>query len=197
MRWSTILLFAAAFIPSACVTEQTSQKHNLQGIFDEKPTEVAVSMPKANDARLDITDPCLSNLTNIIGSLYIYYSKHNALPESLEQIPKLSPEGDAISFNCPGSGKPYIYFPQGFQAPKVQDLLILFDPAPIHRGSPRQNPDGSNAPPESLRYGIVMEPPRPNAPVKMFVIPLQQSLLDYYIQSPQPMRSQPFGQSKG
>jgi hypothetical protein len=178
LRFPLAATLLGALLLTACQTEQP-KKHNVEGLFDEPVPPTSISMPKADDSSNDLTDPCFVNMENIVTSLLVYYGKHNALPDTLADLPAKALTGETLSFVCPVNKLDYAYFSQGLRAKNVMDLLVLYDPLPVHNG---------------IRHAVVMEPPVPNHAVNMYIIPLKQDLLDYYLMSAQPVRQRPFAQ---
>jgi len=155
------------------------------------------AIPGADDPSLDWADPCAGNLDEICGALLVYYGAHKALPPTLDQIPKSSPGGQRVSLSCPVSGKRYVYYPEGLKPPPLIDqagvlhmgtLLILYDAEPSHHMIQHLT-DGQNDYDlkKAIRFGIVMEPRRAvmGQPVQMFVVPIEQNLLDMYLRNAQ------------
>lgn len=151
-----------------------------------------VLLPQEGDPSLDPSDPCATNLQTLTGQLLFFYSVIGTLPPSLDKLPKM--DGETASLVCPKSGKPYVYFPDGLRAPadlmafdrktgsaREGNLLILVDSEPAHPYSQRLLVDGKEkVEKQMVRLGIVMEPPTPGKSVKMYVVPVQQALLDAY-----------------
>jgi len=153
------------------------------------------AIPGADDPSLDWADPCANNLDEITGALLAYYGAHKSLPPALGQIPAVSPSGQRVSLTCPVSGKRYVYDPEGLKPPPLVDqngvlhlgtLLILYDAEPSHHMIQHLT-DGTNDYDlkKPVRFGIVMEPRRAVAsqPVQMFVVPIEQNLLDMYLRN--------------
>ncbi len=152
-------------------------------------------MPAENDQALNPNDPCVNNLENLTGALLEYAGLKHRLPGSLSELPAES-DGQKLSFSCPVDGKPYVYYPDGLRAPKELapkmvdqngaplqgNLLILVDADAAHQVTERlTNGQKSWSEKKMVRYGIVMEPPQQGKAVKMYVIPVEQALLDMYL----------------
>ena len=43
--------------------------------------------------------------------------------------------GQVLKFNCPVSGMPYVYVPQGLEAPGQNIRIYVYDGAPVHGGA--------------------------------------------------------------
>ncbi len=143
----------------------------------------------------DWADSCAANLDEITGSLLIYYSAHQKLPPTLDDIPRISPSGSRISLNCPVSGKRYVYFPQGLRPPlftdqdgesRVGGTLILYDPEPSHSVVVHLT-DGTNDydVKKAVHLGIVMQPRTggPNQPLAMSVEHIEPGILQMYLRA--------------
>jgi len=156
-----------------------------------------VVMPQESDSALDPGDPCVNNLENLTGALLAYAAQKHHLPGALSELPKEF-AGETLSFSCPTSGKPYTYYPDGLRAPpelapKLMNsdgsavegnLLILTDSSPDHQVTRRLTDGKKNwSEKQQVRYGIVMEPPVRGKAVKMYVIPVEQSLLNLYLKA--------------
>jgi hypothetical protein len=149
-----------------------------------------IVQPRENDPAVNWSDPCASNLVGITEVMLLYYSVHHHLPTTLEELPQKNLASEPLVLACPVSHQRYQYFPDGYHAPA--DLipsgmrLILYDPEPAHILSQKVT-DGHydydwKRP---VRYGIVMLPPTPNHSIQMYVVPLEQNLLDLYLKSVQ------------
>jgi hypothetical protein len=161
------------------------------------PGAATLAIPGADDPSLDWADPCTNNLDEITGALLAYYGAHKTLPPALDQIPQVSPGGQRVSLTCPVSGKRYVYVPEGLKPPPLVDqdgvlhvgtLLILYDAEPSHHMIQHLT-DGKNDYDlrKMVRFGIVMEPRRVlGQAVQMFVVPIEQNLLDMYLRNAQP-----------
>ena len=92
-------------------------------------------------------DPCEERLHDVVcEQLMIYYAIHKELPPTLEDLRKVDP---TKPLECPVSGKPYVYNPQGLEVSGWTGRLIVYDSEPIHDGH---------------RWGIVADLPRPGKP---------------------------------
>jgi hypothetical protein len=158
-----------------------------------------VTVPRENDAALNSADPCVKNLEDLTGALLFYYGMRRELPPSLDELPPL-PDGTKVSVVCPKSGKKYVFYPQGLpepaewlpvNAPNSGNRLILYDADAVHEIT-RHLTNGSKDWDEKqvVRYGILMDPAQPGRPVKMYVVPIEQRLLDGYLKAGQRGRNQ-------
>lgn len=166
--------------------------------------ETAV-MPAENDSSLDPSDPCVNNMENLTGALLAYAGEKRHLPDSLSELPATF-AGEKLNFSCPVDGKPYTYYPFGLRAPPELapkmansdgtpmqgNLLILVDAEPVHEVTQRLT-DGTKSwsVKKKVRYGIVMAPPHPPQAIKMYVIPVEQALLDMYVKEQKRENSNP------
>jgi hypothetical protein len=150
----------------------------------------SVALPAEHDPAVNWQDPCAANLTGVVEVLLLYYSQHHHLPATLEELPQKNLSGEPVSLVCPASHKRYEYFPDGFQAPSALIpsgmRLILYDVQPAHVLTQRVT-DGTNDYDwkRPVRFGIVMLPPTSNRSLQMYVVPIEQGLLDVYLKSPQ------------
>jgi hypothetical protein len=126
----------------------------------------------------------------VVEALLLYYGKNRKLPPSLNDLPTTTLDGGSLARACPVSGKPYQYVPAGLGAPA--DLiptgmrLLVYDADPAHTVSQRVAYDNKEYDlRKPVRYGIVLRPHEPGEPVEMYVVPIEQSLLDLYLRSAQ------------
>lgn len=134
-----------------------------------KQSDVPVAQSSSQRPHTDpatLTDPCAENLQNICEAMLLYYTTNKHLPAALPELQPYADAGTQLSFSCPVSGDPYSYAPQGLITSGIHDRLVLYDANPVHNGH---------------RWGIVMTPAAPNQPVTLFVIPLNDSLLNAYL----------------
>jgi hypothetical protein len=140
-------------------------------------------------------DSCAANLDEITGSLLNYYSSHQQLPRTLDDIPRISPAGARISLTCPVSGKRYVYAPQGLRPPlftdqngesRVGGILILYDPEPSHQTVVHLT-DGTDDydVKKAVHLGIVMQSRAggPNQPLAMSVEHIEPGILQMYLRA--------------
>jgi hypothetical protein len=152
----------------------------------------AVDSGAADLADTDWADSCAANLDEITGSLLNYYSAHQKLPPTLDDIPRVSPSGAPISLTCPVSGKRYVYVPLGLKPPLFTDengeshvggILLLYDPEPSHSVVVHLT-DGTNDydVKKAVHLGIVMQPRTggPNQPLAMSVEHIEPGILEMY-----------------
>ena len=164
-------------------------------LFGEKPgpkTDAPVLLPQEGDPSMDPSDPCALNLHELAGQLLEYYAVMGKLPPTLDKLPDVGSEKAGLA--CPKTGKPYVYFPEGLRAPpdlmafdrktgnaREGNMLIVVDRDPAHPYTQRLLVNGKEREEkQTVRLGIVMEPPTLGKSVKVYVAPIQQALLDSY-----------------
>lgn len=87
-------------------------------------------------------DPCAERLHDICGLLLMYYSLHRSLPPSPADLKALGAD-EAPPLECPISGKPYRYDPEGMEIEGQDGRLVLYDAQACHSG---------------MRWGIFCKP---------------------------------------
>lgn len=92
------------------------------------------STPEAAAPASAAADPCAERLHALCGPLLLYHALHGRLPDRLQELQALADPGETISFECPASGKPYLYEKDGTAIPGQQGLVIVRDPMPSHSG---------------------------------------------------------------
>ena len=97
-------------------------------------------------------NPCAQRLEDLAERLLTFYMQHRQLPQDLSE---LGP--DAPKPVCPVCNQPYLYNPQGQAVPTLSSRAIVWDAQPCHSG---------------IRWGIVMEPPKPRQSLRLQVIRL-------------------------
>ena len=107
-----------------------------------------------------LINPCADRLHDIAGHLLLYYSLNKRLPRTLDDLRALGGSVESPSLDCPVSGKPYIYRPEGL---KVQaGRLVLYDAVPIH---------------SAMRWGIIITEPKGDGPLAARVILLPERMI--------------------
>lgn len=81
--------------------------------------------------RVDPLDPCANRIQDIGGALLAYDHINHHLPSRLDE---LLPIDDSLSFVCPATGKPYVYVPEGLDAPGQDLRIYLYDAQPTPSG---------------------------------------------------------------
>lgn len=135
----------------------------------------------ALDPSLD--DPCAARLHDISGQLLRYYAAYGLLPARLEDLRPFATPGQPLNLTCPVSGKPYIYSPEGLQAPPAPPnppdhpnplgdaasnrprWLIVYDAEPSHKGQ---------------RWGILLEAPEAGQAPTPYVVSLPEAIFKTY-----------------
>jgi hypothetical protein len=93
------------------------------------PTPVDPGMPVLTG------DPCANRLHDICGALLLYYAANHHLPEKLDELARLPGFEHVNEFTCPVSKQPYVYNPVGILDIEKNTRVIIYDPAPTHRGT--------------------------------------------------------------
>ncbi|MBC7785375.1 MAG: hypothetical protein H7144_16200, partial [Burkholderiales bacterium] len=97
-------------------------------------------------------------LHDISGAIMLYIATRNDLPGALSELQKVSDE--ELLLTCPLANKPYVYTPWGLLLPEQQARIVLYDPAPSHKG---------------YRQAIVIADPVPGRALTTKVIALPES----------------------
>jgi hypothetical protein len=92
------------------------------------------STPEAAAPASAATDPCAERLHALCGPLLLYHALHGRLPDRLEELQALADPGETFFFECPASGKSYLYMKEGVAIPGQQGLVIVRDPLPSDSG---------------------------------------------------------------
>ena len=71
---------------------------------------------------------------DLCGPLLMYYAMHKRVPASLEDLRHVAADFGTLDFNCPVSGLPYIYDPNGPSAPEGDATVVIYDQTPVHSG---------------------------------------------------------------
>ena len=91
------------------------------------------SVPATQPISADITDPCATQLHDLMGGILLHYAQTKALPSDLKSL-KLPTGQQSEALSCPVSHQPYIYDVVGLPGPKEGSRLVLYDPLPAHGG---------------------------------------------------------------
>ncbi|MGN6368725.1 MAG: hypothetical protein ACTHN5_10720 [Phycisphaerae bacterium] len=156
-------------ILTTCLLAAGCQASSPRHAESTAPVAPAAPAPGRVDLHTDpatLSDPCSDNLQNLCEAILLYFTANKHLPPTLQDLQPYAEKGAPLQFKCPTSGDAYAYEPQGLSAAGVHDRLLVYDTRPVHEGH---------------RWGIVIAPPRPAQPITVFVIPLQQSLLNAYL----------------
>lgn len=132
-----------------------------------EPVHPATAKEVATAGKLPADDPCVNQLHDLCGYLLQYSIINKQLPTTLEQLRPMVDADKQLPLNCPKSGKPYRYHPNGLIAPGDKRLLILVDPEPSHSG---------------YRLAIVATPPEPelSKPVSLWVVQIPDAAMKLY-----------------
>lgn len=106
-------------------------------------------------APISATDPCATRLHDLCGPLLHYYALNRRLPERLDDVQALAGADPAVAFDCPVSGRPYVYVPGGFAWGDKPGFIVLHDAEPSHSG---------------FRWAVVVEEPRGAQPLVTRVV---------------------------
>jgi hypothetical protein len=112
-------------------TKQQAPKSSANITPQSRPAPVPV------DATTPIltADPCANRLHDICGALLLYYAVYHQLPGQLNELSRVPGFEHVNDFTCPISKKPYIYNPTGMLDIERNTRIIIYDPAPSHRGT--------------------------------------------------------------
>lgn len=80
-------------------------------------------------------DPCAERLHDLCGPLLMYYAINRRLPEDLAALQSVAEPGQVVALECPESGEPYVYEPEGFPRPNGPGRIIIYDATPAHSGT--------------------------------------------------------------
>lgn len=119
----------------------------------DKPTTQPVQHPISN------TDPCAMQMHDLCGAFLLFYLQYQRLPANLQELVTYPPNAEITSLNCPASGQPYVYNPDGILFTEKNSLVILHDASGIHAGH---------------RWVIAIDQPQPYQPLVAKVIALPE-----------------------
>ena len=178
-RWWRSAVVAAAVllagVPGGCVTETRTEQGGVVKV-DVPKGKPAKTLPRStfrprdpNAPPLpnDATDPCAQRMHNLSGLLLMYYAVNKHLPDRMAELATFA--DDTLPFNaeCPDSGRPYVYAPQGLQSSTSGERsLVIYDDAPAHGG---------------LRWGVFVAPPRDGQPPATWVILMSEEVFRQYV----------------
>lgn len=151
---ASILILAAAMFGGCQAKPQAKP-------IVQQPTEADESAAALDQA----TDPCALRLQDIIGQLLAYYALYHQMPAKLEDLKPLADAGMDTTYACPESKEPYVYLGEGVEANGLRDRLMVYDKSAVHHG---------------VRWAITMKPPVAGQ-IQMFVIPMNQKLMNAYL----------------
>ena len=106
------------------------------------------------------SDACAERLHDLEGAFLLYDTRTGRLPDALADLPALPGVDPTTLLNCPVSGQPYVYVPQGIQLPEKRQRLIVYDATPAHAG---------------YRWAIRVDEPRPGAALVFRVVAVPES----------------------
>jgi hypothetical protein len=99
-------------------------------------------------------DLCADRLHELSGRLLLYYSLHQELPPTLEDLRGVDPAPMPPAV-CPTSGRPYVYNRAGVKVPGRDGLAVIYDWTPVHAG---------------MRWCILVEKAAPGEPLTARVL---------------------------
>lgn len=109
------------------------------------------------------TEPCAARLQEISGQLLLYYVGKRKLPESLDELRSYADVDQTPDYTCPVSHQPYIYVPNGLEAPQAGRRVIVYDSTPVH---------------ENARWCITMVPAHGKQPLMMDVVKIPELVFE-------------------
>lgn len=161
-------LACCLLVTSGCAARTKPQtapprKVSVQGTAVQAPSSPAPS-GAVPSARITNTDPCANQLHDICGGLLLYYATNNRLPEALEELRSLPLPVAETRFDCPVSGKPYVYVPTAAPAgPAPGTWIVVYDALPSHEGKHWAISVNEPAPGEALIAKVITI-----SPLKLF-----------------------------
>ena len=99
-------------------------------------------------------DLCADRLHDLSGRLLLYYSLHQELPPTLDDLRGVDPAPMPPAV-CPASGRPYVYNRAGLKIPGRDGLAVIYDWSPVHAG---------------MRWCVLVEAAGPGEPLTARVI---------------------------
>ena len=117
--------------------------------------EPARSPTGSPTAPLSATDPCATRLHDLCGPLLQYYALNRRLPDRIEELQAIAGPDPAASFDCPVSGRAYVYVPGGFAWGDRPGFVVLHDAEPSHSG---------------FRWAVVVDAPQGSQPLVTRVV---------------------------
>ena len=102
----------------------------------QKPRVVTSNAPPGFTGNaMTAIDPCADQIQDLCGALLSYYLVKHKLPAQLAELQQYADTGQVLKFTCPVSGKPYVYVPQGLEAPGQNIRIYIYDAEPVHNGA--------------------------------------------------------------
>jgi hypothetical protein len=111
-----------------CQSGKPSAKAHSQSVTAPPASAQPLADPLAQ------TGGCDAHLQDIAGLFLMYSLQNHRLPDSLDELKKLPGAADVGDFNCPVSGKPYLYNREGIPTRSGSGRIILYDAEPTHHG---------------------------------------------------------------
>ena len=174
-RWRTAVVVTAvllAGVPGGCVTETRTEQGGVVKVDKPKghgtpPRPPRVRKSNATPLPNDATDPCALQLHDLSGLLLMYYAVNKHLPDRIDELATFADDTFPFKPECPESGRPYVYAPQGLQSSTSGERsLIIYDEVPAHGG---------------LRWGVFVAPPQAGKPPATWVILMSEQVFRGYV----------------
>ena len=126
-RWRMAVVATAVLLagvlPGGCVTEtRTEQGGVVKATGPKRPSKSPPRPPhvrrdpNAPPLPNDATDPCALRLHDLSGLLLMYYAVNKHLPDRIDELATFADDTLPFKAECPESGRPYVYAPQGLQS---------------------------------------------------------------------------------
>ena len=148
-----IVLAIAAAILCGCTSSQSQERTASRG--DAERATAA-----RDDQPLSASDPCAVQLHELCGPLLMYYSLNKRLPQRIDDLRTIAGPDPNVQFNCPHSGKAYVYDPIGISWPNQRGRAVIYDPEPSHAG---------------MRWTVMIEEGPPGTPLVTRVVAFPDS----------------------
>jgi hypothetical protein len=154
MRRVSLLIHLAvsSLLPLGCVSEtHREMPASVKPAPRTVRTQEATRKPQATrsqNASQSVTDPCADRLHALSGPLLLYYSLHRKLPTKMDELRDIAGPDPDVAFDCPVSGKPYVFDAHGPKRSTGPGFLIIYDSQPTHGGR---------------RWGVAAEEPKNTA----------------------------------
>jgi len=101
--------------------------------------------------------PCPSRLHDIAGAILLHYVARQTMPPDLAAI-QLAGGDSCPPLQCPVSGKPYVYNPDGLEVPGQVGRVVLYDATPVHDGRRWALVVAQTSPTVALEVRVVLLP---------------------------------------
>ena len=142
---------------AGCVTTTVTPGSSIPGVQKGEPETMDHAVA---------SDPCAARLHAIAGAMLEYYAINKQLPKALDELTALKDLDEPIDLNCPASNLPYVYEPNGLEAPGGSKRIIVHDAAATHNGG---------------RWCLLMAPLVPGAAPTMEVLLIPEPTFRVYL----------------